>query len=38
MLLSTIIKQFADSFRHRYAKNLLPGNIRGQSKIRFNLT
>ena len=28
MLLSTIIKQFADSFRHRYAKNLLPGHTK----------
>jgi len=28
MLLSTIIKQFADSFRQRYAKNILPGHIK----------
>jgi len=28
MLLSTIIKQFADSFRQRYAKNLLPGHVK----------
>lgn len=28
MLLSTIIKQFADSFRQHYAKNLLPGHVK----------
>jgi len=28
MLLAPIIKQFTDSFRRRYAKNLLPGHIK----------